>query len=174
MEILKTSLDGVPEEPFTIPLSEGSILRSGDDITIVATSWMNIEALRAAEILGRRGVAVEVIDPRTIAPFDDTLVVKSVHKTGQCIVADLAWLEFGFSAEVATRVYEKCFGRLKSPITRIGFALTPCPTPRPLENEFYPNAATIIRAVEKKLGLSPTDLSGEEFYSYERRFKGPF
>ena len=168
------AVDDVSEEPFTIPLGEGSVLRSGDDITIVATSWMNIEALRAAEILGRRGVTVEVIDPRTIAPFDDTLVVKSVDKTRQCIVADLAWLECGFSAEVATLVYEKCFGRLKSPITRIGFAPTPCPTTRTLENEFYPNAITIIRAVEKKLGLSPTDLSGEEFYSHEKRFKGPF
>ena len=166
--------EDVPEEPFTIPLGESQILREGDDITIVATSWMNIEALRAAEVLERRGVSVEIVDPRTIAPLDDTLMVKSVNKTGQCIVADIAWLDCGFSAEVATRVYEKTFGRLKSPVTRIGFAHTPCPTGRELENEFYPNAIDIIRAVEGKLGLSPTDLEGEEFYSHERRFKGPF
>ena len=164
----------VPEEPFTIPLGEANILRSGDDITVVATSWMNIEALKAAEVLERRGVSLEVVDPRTISPFDDTLVIDSVNKTRRCIVADLDWLECGFSSEVATRVYEKCFGRLKSPITRIGFAPTQCPTVRNLENEFYPNAIDIIRAVEDQLGLSTTDLTGEKFYSHEQRFKGPF
>jgi pyruvate dehydrogenase E1 component beta subunit len=63
---------------------------------------------------------------------------------------------------------------LKSPITRIGFAPTPCPTVRSLENAFYPNAADIVRAVEQKLGLKPADLHGEDFYSHENRFKGPF
>ena len=164
----------VPEEPFTIPLGQANTLREGDDITIVATSWMNIEALKAAEILERRGVSVEIVDPRTIAPFDSQFVADSVNRTRQCIVADMDWLNCGFSAEVAASVYEKCFGRLKSPITRIGFAQTPCPTSRNLENEFYPNAISIIRAVEEKLGLSPTDLTEDEFYSYEQRFKGPF
>ncbi|MGE3538414.1 MAG: alpha-ketoacid dehydrogenase subunit beta [Candidatus Tectimicrobiota bacterium] len=164
----------VPEEPYTIPIGEGNILRSGSDLTVVATSWMNVEALKAADILARHGVSIEVVDPRTIAPFDDALVVASVEKTGHCIIADNDWLDCGFSAEVAARVSEKCFGRLRSPATRIGFAPTPCPTVRCLENEFYPNAETIVRAVETKLGLSPIDLSGEDFYSHERRFKGPF
>ncbi len=166
--------EDVPEEPYAIPLGKSQVLREGDDITIVATSWMNIEALKAAEVLEQRGVSVEVVDPRTIAPFDDSLAVSSVNKTGRCIVADIAWVNCGFGAEVATRVYEKCFGRLKSPVTRIGFAHTPCPTGRELEKEFYPNAIDIIRAVEEKLDLSPTDLEREEFYSHELRFKGPF
>ena len=85
-----------------------------------------------------------------------------------------SWLDCGFSAEVAARVSEKCFGRLKSPVKRIGFAPTHCPTVRCLENEFYPNAEEIIRAVEEKLGLERADLSHEDFYSHERRFKGPF
>jgi pyruvate/2-oxoglutarate/acetoin dehydrogenase E1 component len=164
----------VPEEPFTIPIGDANILKTGKDITVVATSWMNIEALKAAEILDREGVSVEIVDPRTIAPFDDSTVVESVQKTRHCIVADNDWLDCGFSAEVAARVSEKCFGDLKSPVHRIGFAPTPCPTVRCLENEFYPNAVDIIRAVEKKLDLSPVDLSNEDFYSHERRFKGPF
>lgn len=164
----------VPEEPFTIPLGEANILREGKDVTVVATSWMNVEALKAAEILDRRGISIEIVDPRTIAPFNDELIVKSVEKTGHCIVADYDWLNCGFSAEVAARVSEKCFGRLKSPVRRIGFAPTPCPTVRHLENEFYPNAVNIIRAIEKMLGLEPTDLSNEDFYSHERRFTGPF
>ena len=135
---------------------------------------MNVEALHAAEILGRRGVSLDVIDPRTIAPFDDTLIMDSVRKTGCCLVADNDWVDCGFGAEVAARVSEKCFGRLKTPVRRIGFAQTPCPTVRCLENEFYPNAMDIVRAVEEKLGLPSTDLSAEDFYSHERRFKGPF
>lgn len=167
-------VDEVPEDPFTIPIGEGNVLRRGKDITIIATSWMNIEALKAAEILEREGVSVEIIDPRTISPFDDTLAVESVRKTGHCIVADNDWLDCGFSAEVAARISEKCFGQLKSPVKRIGFAPTPCPTVRCLENEFYPNAVEIIRAIEEKLDLKPIDLSNEDFYSHERRFKGPF
>lgn len=166
--------DEVPEEPFTIPLEGAQILREGKDITVVATSWMNVEALKASEILARKGISIEIVDPRTIAPFNDELIIKSVAKTGRCIVADNDWLNCGFSAEVAARVSEKCFGKLKSPVYRIGFAPTPCPTARHLENEFYPNAVNIIRAIEKMLGLEPTDLSKEDFYSHERRFKGPF
>jgi len=164
----------VPEEPFTIPLDGANILREGNDVTVVATSWMNVEALEASDILGRRGVSIEIVDPRTIAPFNDELIIKSVAKTGRCIVADNDWLNCGFSAEVAARVSEKCFDKLKSPVYRIGFAPTPCPTVRHLENEFYPNAVKIIRAVEEMLRLEPTDLSKEDFYSHERRFKGPF
>lgn len=168
------AVDDVPEEPFTIPLGESHVLRRGRDVTVVATSWMNVEALKAAEILERHGVSVEIVDPRTIAPLDDTLIVDSVNRTGHCIVVDNDWLHCGFSAEVASRVGEKCFGRLKSPVTRIGFAPTPCPTVRCLENEFYPNAVNILRAIEDKLGLAPIDVSGEDFFSHERRFKGPF
>ena len=164
----------VPEEPFTIPLGEANILREGKDVTVVATSWMNVEALKAAEILGRRGVSIEIVDPRTIAPFNDELIIKSVAKTGHCIVADNDWLNCGFSAEVAARVSEKCFGKLKSPVYRMGFAPTPCPCTRPLENSFYPNAIDIIRAIETKMELQPMDLSNEDFYSYESKFRGPF
>ena len=69
---------------------------------------------------------------------------------------------------------EKCFGKLRSPVARIGFAPTPCPTVRHLENEFYPSAVDIIHEVERKLDLDPIDLSQEEFYSHEKRFTGPF
>jgi acetoin:2,6-dichlorophenolindophenol oxidoreductase subunit beta len=164
----------LPEGDFSIPLGTPNLLRRGSDITIIATSWMNVEAMKAAQILERRGVSVEVVDPRTLAPLEDAMLVESASKTGHCIVADNDWVFCGYGAEIAARIAEKCFGRLKSPVTRIGFAHTPCPTVRTLENAFYPNAVQVIRAVEAKLGLSPTDLSGESFYSHENRFKGPF
>lgn len=164
----------VPDTPEPRPLEGAEVVCPGKDITVVATSWMNVEAKQAAEVLGRRGIGVEVVDARSIAPFDETVVVASVNKTGHCIVADNDWVHCGFSAEVAARVSEKCFGHLKSPVSRLGFAAAPCPCTRPLENPFYAGATDIIRTVEAKLGLSETDLSNENFFSYERKFKGPF
>ncbi len=166
--------DEVQDDLDSYSLGKGRVLHKGDDITVVATSWMNVEAVKAAEILARRGVSVEVIDPVTIEPLDDELIFESVRKTGHCIVADNDWVSCGFSSEVSARVNENCFGKLKSPVKRIGFAFTPCPCTRPLEDEFYPNAIDIIRAIESSLGLSETDLSNESFYNYENKFKGPF
>lgn len=166
-------VDDVDEKATAMPL-KANVLKRGDDVTIIATSWMNIEAVKAAEILERRGISAEIIDPQSIFPLDEETILTSVEKTGHCIVADNDWLFCGFSAELAAIISEKCFGRLKSPVSRIGFAQTPCPTVRHLEQEFYPNAIDIIRAVEEKLVLAETDLSSEDFYSYENKFKGPF
>lgn len=164
----------VAEEAFTTPIGKGHVVREGKDLTIVATSWMNVEAVHAARLLSRHGLEVEIVDPRTITPLDEDIIVNSVNKTGHCLVADNDWTFCGFSAEVAALVSERCFGALKKPVKRIGFAQTPCPTVRLLENEFYPNAENIVRSVEKMMGLAPIDLSGESFYSHENRFKGPF
>lgn len=168
------AVDEVPEEPYTIPFGAPNIAHPGEDVTIVATSWMVVEAFRAAEILKKNGISVEVIDPRTIAPLNDELIIESVKKTGHCIVADYDWLDCGFSAEVAARVSKTCFNTLKSPVERIGFATTPCPSTRPLENYFYPTAVDIIKAVEAKLNLKRIDISNQSFFSYEKKFKGPF
>ena len=163
----------VPEEEV-IPLGKARILREGRDYTIVATSWMNVEALKAAEVLKKQNVSVEVIDPRTLYPLDEESICTSVSKTGHCLVADYDWVHCGFSAEVAARVSSTCFGKLKKPVRRLGFAHTPCPSVRKLEDKFYPNAMDIIRIIEKDLDLSPQDISREEFYTYENKFKGPF
>jgi pyruvate dehydrogenase E1 component beta subunit len=89
-------------------------------------------------------------------------------------VADFDWGFCGFGAELAALICHRCFGFLERPVERLGFAHVPCPTTRPLENLFYPSAITIIRTAEKMLGLQETDLSGENFYTYENKFKGPF
>lgn len=164
----------VPYEPYTIEFGLPIVRNYGSDVTIVATSWMNVEALHAAQILKRRGVSLEIIDPRSINPLNEDIIVKSVHKTGRCIVADNDWVNSGFSAELAARIYNKCWKILQAPITRIGFAETPCPTTRNLEQQFYPNSKDIVRAVEKQLRLEESDLSEENFYSHENRFLGPF
>ena len=164
----------VPVDMAPIPLGKANILKEGKDTTIIATSWMNVEALKAAEILKKQGIEVEVIDPRTIYPLDVPSLISSVKKTGRCIVVDYDWVYCGFSAEVAAQVSEKCFYDLKAPVRRLGLEHTPCPSSRPLEDLFYPNAKTIVRLVEKELKLSPVSLEEEEFYNYECKFKGPF
>lgn len=168
------ALGDVPEETYTVEIGPGNVLREGADLTVVATSWMCVEAMKAAEVLAKRGVSVEVVDARTLAPFDPTVIVESVHKTRHCLVADNDWIPYGFGAEVAACVQEQCFGQLESPVMRLGFAHSPCPTVRCLENQFYPNAVDIIRTIEGMLELSLTELEGEEFYAHELRFKGPF
>jgi len=162
------------DKDFKVPIGKSRVQREGTDLTVVSTSWMTVEALKAREILLKRGVSLEIIDVRTIAPADMETIAASVKKTGLCIAADYDWLPCGFASEIAASVSYECFGSLRRPVERIGFAHTPCPTTRPLENLFYPTAVTIIRTAEKMLGLDETDLSGEEFYSWERKFKGPF
>jgi acetoin:2,6-dichlorophenolindophenol oxidoreductase subunit beta len=166
----------VPEDNSVLTdLGKAQVLRKGTDLTIVATSWMNVEAMKAAEILAeRQNISLEVVDARSISPFDRETVIQSVEKTGYCLVADNDWLHCGFSAEVAAQVSEFCFGKLEKPVSRMGFAAAHCPCTRPLEDRFYPNAITIIREVERILELSETDLTGVDFYSYENKFKGPF
>ncbi len=164
----------VPEKNDDVGLEGARVIHPGSDVTVVGTSWMNVEAVKAAEILKKHGVSVEVVDARSIAPFDSNTVIESVRKTRHCVVADNDWIHCGFSAEVAATVYETCMKELNAPIRRIGFAPTPCPCTRPLENEFYSNSTDIIRAVEDLLKLPRTDLSREDFYSYENKFKGPF
>jgi len=163
----------VPEENYEIPLGVAQIMRHGADLTLVATSWMVVEAVHAGKILADSGINVEIIDPRTLSPMDMDPIIASVKKTGRLLIADYDWLNSGLSAEIAADVGAKCFGVLKQPIERIGFAPTPCPTVRTLENHFYPNAETIIRTVEKMLGRPPMDLTGVDFFSHERRFRGP-
>lgn len=166
--------DEVPIKPIPTPLGKGQILRTGADITIIATSYSVVSAVKAAEVLENIGVSVEVVDPRSVFPLDEDLLIKSVEKTGHLIIADYDWTFCGFSAEIATRIYEKLSHKLKSPVTRLGFAPTHCPSSRPLENEFYTDSIDLIRAVEKKLKLKEMDLSQITFYSYENKFRGPF
>lgn len=167
-------IEGDVDEETAVPLGLSAVRRTGNAVTVVCTSWMNVEALKAAAVLAKRGVELEVIDVRTVSPLDETLILASVRKTRRCIVADYDWTFCGFAAELAALISSRCFGVLECPVERLGYAHVPCPTTRPLETLFYPSAIGIIRTAERMLGLDEVDLSGESFYSYEQRFKGPF
>ncbi|MBI3321251.1 MAG: alpha-ketoacid dehydrogenase subunit beta [Candidatus Omnitrophica bacterium] len=167
-------VEGDVDEDQAVPLGLPVVRRPGRDLTVVSTSWMNVEAMKAADVLSKQGVELELIDVRTAAPLNAEPIIDSVRKTRRCIVADNDWAFSGFGAELAARVGHDCFGQLDHAVERLGFAHAPCPTTRPLENLFYPSAVSIIRTTERMLQLGETDLAGESFYSYEQRFKGPF
>ncbi len=163
----------VKEESFEIEIGKGKIVKKGEDLTIIAISWMNVEAILAAEILKKRNISIEIIDPRTLYPLDKKMIVNSVRKTKKCLVVDCDWTFGGMSGEIASIVSKECFKVLQKPVERLGFKHIPCPTARHLENSFYPNAENIVRKAEKLLDLSAMNLDGIEFFSNEKKFKGP-
>lgn len=165
---------GDVDDQLDVPIGACKVQRQGTDITIVSSSWMTVEATQAARILSENGVEAEIVDVRTVAPLDSDTIMASVNKTGRAVIADNDWSFCGMAAEISAQITESCFGSLKAPPRRLGFAPVPCPTTRPLETLFYTSAKSIVREVERLLDLSEIDLSSEVFNEYEQRFKGPF
>jgi len=166
--------EDIPDEFPITEIGRGKIVKSGNDITIIAISWMVVESIQAANILNEMGIDVEIIDPRTLRPLDLDLILNSVSKTKRVLVADCDWINSGFSAEIISVVSENMLCELLAPPARMGFADAPCPTVRILEDEFYPNAGKIVNFVEKIFGREITNFKDVKFYSHENKFKGPF
>ncbi|MFC1620759.1 alpha-ketoacid dehydrogenase subunit beta [Candidatus Omnitrophota bacterium] len=143
----------VPEGIYTVPFGKGLVRRAGNDVTLVGISYMLFESLKAQEILSKEGVSVEVIDPRTLNPLDEELIIESVKKTGRLVIADTGWKNCGSSAEISARVSEKAFEHLRAPIARIGLPEAPTPASPALEKEFYPGAKDIVSAIKQNLAF---------------------
>jgi acetoin:2,6-dichlorophenolindophenol oxidoreductase subunit beta len=137
------------DEGSTLPLGKGRIRRAGRDLTIVATSWLVGQALAAAEELSREGIEAEVVDPRTLVPLDEELIMQSVAKTGRLVIADETHLSCGVGAEIAARVGQRAFGRLKAPIERVATADVPIPFSPALEAAVVPRAPQILAAARR-------------------------
>jgi len=144
----------VPEDVYRVPLGQAKVVREGNEVTIAATSYMTLEALRAAEMLAADGISAEVIDIRTLRPLDDALILESVRKTGRLIVADTGWKTGGFSAEIVALAAEEAFSDLKSPPQRIALPDCPTPTSWALSKYYYPRAVHIVVTARRMLGLS--------------------
>lgn len=149
----------VPEGLYRVPLGQGRLVRQGKDLTIVAASYMTIEAIRAAQMLAEDGLQAEVIDIRTLRPLDEELILESVRKTGRLIVADTGWKSFGISAEIVALTVEKAWGDLKSPPQRVALPDGPTPTSPALAQYFYPRAIQIVAAAKQVLGLKKEERS---------------
>jgi len=142
----------VPEGLYIIPFGHGVVRRMGKDITIVAISYMVVEALLAAQELQEQNIDVEVIDPRTLRPLDEEIILNSVKKTGKLIIADTGWKTGGVGAEIAALVAEKGFEYLKTPIRRVASLDIPTPASYVLEARFYPGKADIVSCCQEILG----------------------
>jgi pyruvate/2-oxoglutarate/acetoin dehydrogenase E1 component len=142
----------VPEETYRTPIGEAAIRRTGGDVTIVGISWMAAKALEAAEILAAQGIEAEVIDLRSLKPWDQARVLESTRKTGRLIVADPGWRTAGASAEIAATVAAEVFNDLHAPVERVTLPDTPAPTAREEEQAYYPGPSAIVEATWRTLG----------------------
>ena len=128
------SIESEVDERNSIPLGEARTAREGKDLTMVTWSSTFHEAMRAADALSQEGIDVEVIDLRTLWPWDKTTVLNSVEKTGRLLVAHEAVQVGGFGAEIVATVADRAFSSLRAPIKRIGAPRVPIPYAPPLED----------------------------------------
>ena len=148
-EMLYSTKGAVPEEEYLIPFGEAEIKRSGSDVTIISWSKMLLESLKAAEVLAEEGIEVEVIDPRTLDPFDWDTLRNSVLRTRRLVVAEEGWRKVGVGAEIAARIQEDLFYDLDAPIQRVAAADVPTPYSKGLEHAALPSAEDVVDAVLK-------------------------
>lgn len=141
----------VPENAYKIPLGKGVLRKEGEDITIVAISYMVAEALKAASILEGAGISSEIIDLRTIKPYDEDIIIESVRKTKNLIILDTGWKTGGVASEIVANMSEKCFWYLEKPAKRIACEDVPTPASYSLEEAYYVNYKDVVKEIFKWL-----------------------
>ncbi len=142
----------VPIEEYTIPLGVADVKRSGEDITIVATSSMVHVALEAAIMLAEVGISAEVIDPRTLVPLDKQMLINSAKKTSRAIVVDEGYEQYGVTAELASVIADGAFYYLDAPVKRIGAMNVPIPFSPALEDLTIPTANVVCEMAKSLCG----------------------
>lgn len=175
----------VPAEHYTLPLTGSRIVSEGNRATIVATSYMVLEAIRAAKALEDVGCPVEVIDVRVLRPLNTEPIVESVRKTGRLVTCDTGWRQFGIGAEIIASIAERGPEMLKKPVARIGLPDHPTPSSVALAEVYYPDSADIIEAVGRLCELTAAQIAeartavitarkGVPIDKPDPSFKGPF
>ena len=144
-------LGEVPDEEFIVELGKAAVLRSGEDLTIVAIGAMVRPALRSVDFQKNEGVSIELIDPRTLVPLDKEMIFKSVRKTGRLIIVDEARDTCSAASHIAALCAEECFSALKAPIKRVTVNDIAIPYSPPLEKNVLPNEERINNTVSEIL-----------------------
>ncbi|MDL2289493.1 alpha-ketoacid dehydrogenase subunit beta [Clostridia bacterium OttesenSCG-928-F22] len=151
-KVLYTEKGEVPDDPdFSIPFGKAKVVREGTDVTIVATHRYVGKSVEVAEQLEKEGISVEVIDPRTLVPFDKATVIESVKKTGRLVTVHEAHKIAGPGTEIAAVVYEEAFRYLDAPVRRVGAKHCTIPFNLGLENAVVPQNEDIYAAVKEVL-----------------------
>jgi pyruvate/2-oxoglutarate/acetoin dehydrogenase E1 component len=143
--------EDLPEDDYIVPIGKAKIRRKGKDLTIITWGAMIYVADEAAEDLAKDGVSVEVIDLRSILPFDEEAILESVAKTNRVIILHEAPLTGGAGAEFAARIAEKAFDYLDAPIKRVAALDVPTPYSPPLEAYYLPNKEKVLKAARELL-----------------------
>jgi len=175
----------VPKGRHVAPLDGPKRVHAGDCATIVATSYMTLEALRAARALTARGYETDVFDLRVLRPLNLSPIIDSVRRTGRLIVCDTGWRTLGLGAEIVAQVTEQAFACLKRPPIRIALPDHPTPSALALARVYYPGSAEIVAAVQKQCDIPEADAQAarEEVIGLRQgvpidkpdpAFKGPF
>lgn len=138
----------VPEVLYEVPIGEGKIIKEGKDVTLVSTSYMVVECLKASEMLAKENIDVEVIDLRSLKPLDESLLFESVKKTGRLVIADGGWKTGGAATEISALVVENIFENLKSSIRRVSLPDSPAPASCELEKIYYPDVDNIMTTIQ--------------------------
>jgi len=137
----------VPDNDAPIPFGVADVKREGSDVTVIATSYTVQRCLRVADQLEREGIQVEIIDPRTLVPFDLATVLSSLDKTRRVVIADETHQSCGVAAEIAARIAETGFDKLKTRIRRVATLDVPVPYSPPLEDYIGPSESRIVDAI---------------------------
>jgi acetoin:2,6-dichlorophenolindophenol oxidoreductase subunit beta len=140
------------DDDFTIPLGVAEVKRTGEDVTIVATSSMVRVAFAAAEQLEADGISVEIVDPRTISPLDEETIVRSAEKTGRAIVVDEGHRRYGVTAEIASVIADRAFYSLDAPVKRLGALDVPVPFSPTLEDVTVPTPELVAQTARELCG----------------------
>lgn len=137
----------VPAEEYTVPFGQAAVRRKGDEVTVIAIGGVLPAVMDAAEKLEEEGIAVEVVDPRTLVPFDAETVVESVRKTHRAVIVHEAHRRAGPGAEIAAVIAEEAIGYLDAPIMRVATKNVPFPYNLDLERTILPTAEDVVETV---------------------------
>ena len=175
----------VPAGYYTSDLETPKEIIKGEDITIVASSFMTVEAIEAAESLKELGYTASVFDLRVLRPLKLDTIINSVNKTGRLITIDLGFKKFGIGAEIVSEVTSNCFSSLKAAPVRLGMPEHPSPSSRGYLEGLYPDSISILKEAAEILNINSDKLNESLFKIKERKklipidvpdpkFKGPF
>ncbi len=137
----------VPEEEYVVPIGKADVKRPGDDLSVITYGWGVHWALDAAAEMEREDVGVEVVDLRSLLPFDKEAILASVRKTGKALIVHEDTLTGGIGAEIAAVIAAEAFEYLDAPVRRLAGLDVPVPFAAPLEEYFLPNARKVLDAL---------------------------
>lgn len=150
-KLLYNTRDEVPDGDHLVEIGKARIARAGSDVSIIASSKMVVDALKAADELAKEGISAEVVDLRTLRPLDRETIKASIARTHHAVVVNEGWRFCGYAAELSATIMESCFDDLDAPVERVATHDIPIPYSEPLESTVLPDAGKIAAAARRAL-----------------------